>query len=331
MNPHTITLAARILLMLRAIFLSLAVLSSPAALAQTGPIKILVGYPPGATSDTLTRVIAEAMAGRLGQPVVVENKPGAGGQIANQLVRAANPDGTTLMMTPVATMSIFPHSYGARLQYDPFKHFAPVAHLSNFQLGLGVATSVPAGTLAEYVAWVKAQPDTRSLYGSAASGSLPHFFGVLFGKSAGIDLRHVPYRGTAASMQALASGEIIALSTVAADIGTLVDSGRAKLLAVAGEARSPRFPNVPTFREQGFDLVATPWYALFTTAGTPEAVVNRLAKAALDSVADPAVRQRMLAMGVEPTGYPPARLSEIMRADYERWGPPIRDSGFKPD
>ena len=235
------------------------------------------------------------------------------------------------MMTPVATMSIFPHSYGARLQYDPFKHFAPVAHLSNFQLGLGVAMSVPATTLADYVAWVKAQPTTRSLYGSAASGSLPHFFGVLFGKSAGIELQHVPYRGTAASMQALASGEIAALSTVAADIGTLVDSGRAKLLAVAGEARSPRFPHIPTFREQGFDLVATPWYALFSTAGTPEAVVSRLAKAALDAVADPVVRQRMLAMGVEPTGYPPARLAEIMRADYERWGPPIRDSGFKPD
>ena len=317
--------------LLRAALLCFAALVSPLSLAQTGPIKILVGYPPGATSDTLTRVIAEAMASRLGQPVVVENKPGAGGQIANQLVRAASPDGTTLMMTPVATMSIFPHSYGPRLAYDPFKHFAPVAHLSNFQLGLGVATNVPANTLAEYVAWVKAQPDTRSLYGSAASGSLPHFFGVLFGKAAGIELRHVPYRGTAASMQALASGEIAALSTVAADIGTLVDSGRAKLLAVAGDARSPRFPSVPTFREQGYDLIATPWYALFTTAGTPEAVVNRLAKAALDAVADPVVRQRMLAMGVEPTGYPPTRLAEIMRADYERWGPPIRDSGFKPD
>lgn len=279
----------------------------------------------------MTRVVAEAMASRLGQPVVVENKAGAGGVIANQLLRSANPDGTTLVSTPVATMSVFPHSYGSRLPYDPFTHFAPVAHLSHFQLGLGVASNVPAGTLLEYIAWVKAQPQSRNLYGSAAAGSLPHFFGVLFGNAAGIQLNHVPYRGAAAAMQALAGGEIAALSTVVPDISTLVDSGRARLLAVAGDTRSPRFPNVPTFREQGFDLVATPWYALFTVAGTPEAVVNRLARAAIESVTDPVVRQKLLTMGVEPTGYPPARLAEIMKADFERWGPPIRTSGFKPD
>lgn len=301
------------------------------AWAQTGSIKIVVGYPPGATSDALTRVLADALSKRLNQPVVVENKPGAGGMLANQAVKAAAPDGATLLMTPVATMSIFPHSYIGQIKYDPFKDFVPVAHLSNFQLGLGVATKVPAANLKEYVAWVKSDPNKHAFYGSAASGSLPHFFGVMFAKSAAMPLQHVPYRGTAASMQALASGEITALSTVAADIQTLVDGGRARLLAVAGEKRSPQFPNVPTFKEQGFDLVATPWYALFANAGTPAPVVDRLSRAAMEVIRDPTIQQRLIDMGLEPTGFGPERLAQIMKADYDKWGAPIRESGFKPD
>lgn len=298
--------------------------------AQGNVIRIIVGYPAGATSDSLTRVMAEAMSKRLDQPVIVENKAGAGGQLANQAVKAAVPDGLTLLMTPVATMSIFPHSYAGQLKYDPFKDFAPVAHLSDFQIGLGVAANVPAQTLEEYVAWVKSDPQKNGFYGSAAPGSLPHFFGVMFGKSAGLQLTHVPYRGTAAAMAALAGGEIAALSTVAADIRALVQGGRARLLAVAGERRSPTFPDVPTFREKGVDLVATPWYALFAPAGTPRAVLERLSKAAIEAVNDPAVRQRLTEMGLEPTGYGPDRLAAIMKADYERWGEPIRASGFKP-
>ncbi|MBU0589550.1 MAG: ABC transporter substrate-binding protein [Gammaproteobacteria bacterium] len=315
--------------LIHACLLALLGLCSSLSSAQTGPIKMVVGYPPGATSDALARVVADAMSKRLNQPVVVENRAGAGGMIANQVVKAATPDGATLLMTPVATMSIFPHSYEGKLKYDPFKDFVPVTHLSNFQIGLGVGTHVPANTLKEYVAWVKSNPKDNGFYGSAANGSLPHFFGVMFAKSAGISLQHVAYRGTAPSMQALAGGEIAALSTVAADIQALVDANKARLLAVAGEKRSPKFPNVPTFREQGYDLVASPWYALFTTAGTPPAVVQRLAKAAMESIEDPVVQKRLLDMGLEPTGYGPEQLAEIMKADYARWGPPIRESGFK--
>ncbi len=314
---------------------SLAVFALPSAMAQapaqTSPIRIVVGYPPGATSDSLTRLLADSMSKRLNQAVVVENRTGAGGQIGNLTVKAAAADGHTLLMTPVATMSIFPHSFGSQLKYDPFKDFAPVAHLSDFQLALGVGQAVPAKSLQEYVAWVKSDPQKNGLYGSAAPGSLPHFFGVMFGQAAGIPMTHVPYRGTAAAMQAIGTGEIAALSTVAADLQALVQAGRARLLAVAGEKRSPQFPDVPTFREGGYDLVATPWYGLFAPAGTPTDVIARLAKAAIDSVQDPALRQRLVEMGVEPTGYGPQRLAEIMKADYERWGPPIRQSGFKPD
>ncbi len=308
----------------------LALITTGWASAQSGPVKIIVGYPPGATSDLLTRVVAEAMSKRLGQMVVVENRAGAGGQLGNLAVKAATADGTTLLMTPVATMSIFPHSYAGQLKYDPFKDFAPVAHLSNFQIGFGVANKVPANNLKEYIDWVKSNPGQNAFFGSAAPGSLPHFLGVLFAQSAGIKLEHVSYRGTAPAMQALAAGEIPALSTVAADIQSLVDAKKARLIAVAGEKRSATFPDVPTFREQGVDLVALPWYALFAPAGTPPEVIQRLAKAAIESVQDPATHKKLIEMELEPTGYGPDRLGQIMKADFDKWAAPIRGSGFKP-
>lgn len=309
---------------------ALALGCSAPAWAQPATIRLVVGYPAGATSDLLTRVMAEELSKRLNRPVIVENKAGAGGRIANELVKAAPADGTTLLMTPVATMAIFPHSYAGQLRYDPFKDFAPVAHLSNFQLGLGVGAAVPARTIKEYVDWVKADPAKNGFYGSAAPGSIPHFFGVMFGQAAGIPLTHVPYKGTAAAMQALAAGDIAALSTVAADIRTLVRGDRARLLAVAGDARDPAFPDVPTFKELGYDLVAKPWYAMFAPAGTPAPVLAELSKALTDAVADPAVNARLVEMGLEPTGYGGARLGEILKADFDRWGPVIRASGFKP-
>jgi tripartite-type tricarboxylate transporter receptor subunit TctC len=303
-------------------------LAAPAA-AQEGVVRIVLGYPAGATSDILSRLLAEHMRGTLGRPLIVENKPGAGGQIANEVVKAAPHDGSTLLMTPVATMAIFPHSFAGRLRYDPFRDFAPVAHLSNFQLGFGIGAGVPAKTLAEYVALVKKDPK-YGFYASAAPGSIPHFFGVMFARAAGIELTHVPYKGTAPALQALAGGEVSALSTVAADIGTLVKSGKARLLAVSGEKRAAAFPDVPTFRESGYDLVALPWYALFAPAGTPQPVIDKYAQAAIAAMHDPAMRARLEDMGLEPTGLGPAELGRILRADYDKWGPVIRASGFKP-
>ena len=310
--------------------LGLLLLTSGLVCAQNNAIKIIVGYPPGATSDILTRILADGMSKRLNQPVVVENRAGAGGQLGNLAVKSAPADGTTLLMTPVATMSIFPHSYAGQLKYDPFKDFAPVAHLTNFQIGFGLSNKVPASNLKEYIDWVKSAPSQNAFFGSAAPGSLPHFLGILFGQSAGIKLEHVSYRGTAPAMQALAAGEIPALSTVAADIQSLVDAKRARLIAVAGEKRSPMFPDVPTFKEQGIELVASPWYALFAPAGTPQDVIQKLSKAASATIQDPVVHKKLLDMELEPTGYGPDRLAQIMKADYEKWGPPIRASGFTP-
>jgi len=305
-------------------------LASFAALAsaQDGSVRMVLGFPAGATSDILSRLVAENMRQTLGQPVIVENKPGAGGRVANETVKAARADGTTLLMTPVATMSIFPHSFGD-LRYDPFKDFVPVAHLSDFQLSLGVGASVPAKSLKEYVALVKKDPK-MGFYASAAAGSIPHFLGVMFARTAGIEMTHVAYRGTAPALQALAAGEIAAATTLAADIGALVKGGRARLLAVSGATRDPAFPDVPTFREQGYDMEGTGWYGLFAPAGTPQAAIDRLSRAAIAAIKDAGVNQKMLAIGLQPTGYGPAELARIMKADYDKWGPVIRASGFKP-
>ena len=298
------------------------------AAAQEGSVRMVLGFPAGATSDILSRLVAENMRQTLGQPVIVENKPGAGGRVANETVKAARADGTTLLMTPVATMSIFPHSFGD-LRYDPFKDFAPVAHLSDFQLSLGVGANVPAKSLKEYVALVKKDPK-MGFYASAAAGSIPHFLGVMFARTAGIEMTHVPYKGTAPALQALAAGEIAAATTLAADIGALVKGGRARLLAVSGATRDPAFPDVPTFKEQGYDMEGTGWYGLFAPAGTPQAAIDRLSRAAIAAIKDSGVNQKMLAIGLQPTGYGPAELARIMKADYDKWGPVIRASGFKP-
>jgi tripartite-type tricarboxylate transporter receptor subunit TctC len=314
--------------MKRLILLFLALAAFQAS-AQQGAVRMVLGYPAGATSDILSRLVADHMRQALGRPVIVENKPGAGGRIGNEAVKAAAPDGSTLLMTPVATMAIFPHSFAGSLRYDPLRDFAPVAHLSNFHLGLGVAAGVPARSLAEYVALVK-KDSKAGYYASAAAGSLPHFLGVMFARSAGIELTHVPYKGTAHAMQAIAGGEISAISTVAADIGTLVKAGKARLLATSGARRSAAFPDVPTFKESGYDMEAVPWYALFAPAGTPQAVIDRLSAAAVAAVRDPALKGKLEQMGLEPTGLGPAELGAILKADYEKWGPVIRASGFKP-
>jgi tripartite-type tricarboxylate transporter receptor subunit TctC len=315
--------------MLRSALFILALAISRPLAAQEGTIRIVLGFPAGASADLLTRLLADQLRASLGQAVIVENRTGAGGQIANEAVKGATPDGTMLLMTPVATMSIYPHSY-VSLRYDPFRDFEPLAHLASFQLALGVSAKVPASTLAEYVALVK-KDAKAGFYASAAPGSIPHFFGVMFARAAGIEMTHVPYKGTAQVLQALAAGEIAAASTLAADIGALARSGNARILATTGARRSPSFPDVPTFKESGYDIEGTGWYALFAPARTPAATVARLSRAAIDAMHASTLRQRLESLGVEPTGLPPRELAAIMKRDYERWGPVIKASGFKPD
>lgn len=306
-----------------------AVLAAAPASAQDRAIRIVLGYPPGATSDTLARLVAEKMRQGLGQPVIVENKPGAAGRIAPETVKSAPADGTTLLLTPLANMVTFPHVYKS-LRYDVFRDFVPLAHLANFDLGLAVNANVPAKTLKEYVDLVKKDPKMGD-YASAAAGSLPHFFAVMFARSAGIEMNHVPFKGTAPALHALVGGQISAASVVLSDIAQLHRSGKVRALAASGAKRSQFLPEVPTFREQGYDIEGSAWYALYAPAGTPPDVVARLSKAAVDGIRAPDMQEKLANLFLEPTGLGPAQLGAIHKADYDKWGPVIRASGFTPE
>jgi tripartite-type tricarboxylate transporter receptor subunit TctC len=314
---------------MRTAILIAALLCALPAAAQDRAIRFLLAYPPGASSDVLTRMLADRMRASLGQPTIVENKPGAGGIVGTEAAKNAAPDGGTLLLTPLAPMVAFPHSHGATLRYDPFRDFEPVAHLCNFQIALVINGELPAKTVADYVALVKKDPKYGD-YASAAAGSLPHYAGVMLARAAGIEMTHIPYKGTGPALQALIAGEVKASMFVLADALTVVRSGKARALAVAGAKRSPLAPDTPTFRELGYDIEASAWYALFAPAGTPRALVERYAKAAIDAIRAPDMKERMEQMGLEPTGDGPAELAKILRADYDRWGPVIRASGFKP-
>ena len=314
---------------MRTVALLLALLLALPAGAQDKTLKFVLGYPPGASSDLLTRLLADKMRPALGMHTIVENRTGAAGIVGTESVKNSPPDGATILLSPLAPMVAFPHSHGAAVRYDPFKDFAPVAHICDFQLALVVNAELPAKNVAEYIALVKRDPKAGD-YASAAAGSLPHYLGVMFSKAAGINMTHVPYRGTAPALQALVGGEVKAAMFVLADALTTVRTGKARLLAVAGAKRASMAPDVPTFKELGYDLEASAWYALFAPAGTPKELIDKYAKAAIDVVRSPDMKQRLEQMGLEPTGLPPADLARILRSDYDKWGPVIKASGFKP-
>jgi tripartite-type tricarboxylate transporter receptor subunit TctC len=224
---------------------------------------------------------------------------------------------------------IYLHSYPS-LRYNTFNDFEPIAHLANFAIALAVSTDTPAATLAEYVKVVQGNANFGN-YGSASPGSIPHFFGLMLARHANVTLTHIPYKGTAPMLQALAAGEIKAGIGTLADIGSLARGGKAKLLAISSAQRSTHFPNVPTFKEAGFDIQGSGWYAVYAPAKTPRAEIDRLAKALIDAVKMPDITEKWANMGLEPTGLGPEDTARITKADYERWGPVIKASGFKPD
>jgi tripartite-type tricarboxylate transporter receptor subunit TctC len=299
------------------------------AAAQDKAVKFLVGFPAGAGLDTMTRLVADKMRARLGQPVAVENRPGADGRIALDLLKSSPPDGLTLVMTPLAPMVTAPHVYG-NLRYDAFADFAPVAHAADFLFGFAIAAAVPAKSLAEYVTLVRSGPQYGN-YASAATGSLPHFFSLLFASTAGLQMNHIGYRGSAPAITDLIGGQIAAFLGTASDVAAQHKAGRLKVVATSGEKRARVLPEVPTFLELGYNIVGGGWYAAYAPAKTPKETVERLANAITAAINSPDVREKLEALGMEPTGYGPAELARIHRADYDKWGPVIKASGYKPE
>ena len=306
------------------------------ATAQEGSIKILVGFPAGASLDSMTRLVAEKMRTSLNQPVVVENRPGAGGQIAMTAVKNAAPDGLTIVMTPLVTVVTAPHIF-PKLPYDAFADFAPVAHAADFLFAFGMGPATPANSLQEYVALVK-QDAKYGNYASAATGSLPHFFSLLFAEKAGLKMNHIGYKGTAPALTDLLGGQIASFMGTVSDVNAQHKAGKVRAVATSGAKRSRHMPDVPTFKELGFNIEGAGWYAAYAPAGTPAPVIERLSKAIVDrlnaevvkAVNAPDVREKLDNFGMEPTGYGPAELARIHKRDYDQWGPVIKASGFKP-
>ena len=310
---------------------ALPLLHAPQALAQSDkPIKLIVGFPPGGSIDTVARTIAEKMRVDLNQPVVIENKTGAGGRLAAELLKNAPADGTTLMITPVVVPVLAPLVF-SKLPYNPVTDFTPVGHVVNFNFGLAVKGDSPIKSVSEFVAWLKANPQKAS-FGSPAAGSLPHFFGLLLAREAKVDMVHISYNGGAPLQTAVLGDQVPAGIDVVFEFLQNHRAGKARIIATSGRARAKVLPDVPTFAEQGFpNIVGQGWFGLYAPPKTASAEVERVNKALNKALASPDVIEKFLSLGLETGGGSAADLVRIMEADTNRWGPIVKASGFKAD
>jgi tripartite-type tricarboxylate transporter receptor subunit TctC len=297
--------------------------------AQEQPVRIIYPFAAGGSGDGLARLVGDKMRAALNRNVIVENRTGAAGRPGVMAVKNAAPDGSTLLITPIAPMAVYQHVY-KNLEYDPIKDFAAVSQIATFDFALAVGPKVPAQSLNDLVAWVKADP-ARASFGSPGAGTLPHFFGLLFGRAAGIELRHAPYKGSAAILVDLAAGHVPMAITTLSDLVEIHKAGRVRILATSGAARSAFVPDVPTFREAGFDIEGTSWYGAFAPARTPRETVDRLSTVIAAAVRMPDVRERFLGWGLQPTGTSAAEFAAIQKADSERWAAGVKASGFTAD
>lgn len=300
-----------------------------AAQTRTAPLRIIYPFPGGGSGDALTRLIAERLGVALERPVIVEPRAGAAGRLGVQAVKTAEPDGNTLLATPIAPMAVYQSVYPA-LDYDPVKDFAPVSQVATFEFGICIDPKIPAGDLPELVAWLKANPD-KANFGTPGAGTLPHFFGLMFAKAAGVPLQHIAYKGGVVALTDLMGSRIPIVFLSTNELTELHKSGRIRVLATSGAQRSTFLPDVPTFREGGYDIEGGGWWGFFAPAGTPAATVSRLSGAIATIVQDEDVKARIAQIGLKPTGTSPEEFARIQREDVERWAAPIKASGFKPE
>ena len=305
---------------------------APLAGAQTAtapgaPIKVLIGVPAGGTQDVLTRAIAQEVRDSLG-PVIIDNRSGAAGRIAVEAVKAAPPDGHTLLLGTAGLMTMFPTAYRYQ-SYDPFNDFQPIVNAARFELALVVHKDVPANTVAEFVTWAKAQPGGVS-FGSYGAGTPSHFLGEMLNRSAGLAMVHVPYRGSTPARQDVMGGTIPAYFDTVGGALQMLPSGRIKVLATSGEKRSPLMPNLPTFVEAGQkDVIATAWFAYYAPLKTPKPVVDRLRAEFTRAVNSREVRQQLLQNGMYPVGDNADALLKTMREDTARWAGIMKAVNFQ--
>lgn len=291
------------------------------------PVRIMFPLAAGSASDTLARLMAERLAAVIGKPVIVENRTGAAGRLAVQAVKSAAPDGMTLFLGPMALMSVYPHFY-TQLGYDPVADFEPVTQFATIEFAVGVANRVPAKTLREYVAWVKANAGEGS-FSTPGTGTLAYLLGLKLAADNGIVLRHAAYRGSAPAIQDMVAGQ---LPMVLASTPEFIAQHKAGMIRVlATSTPQPFIPGLPLFEDEGFDSRATGSFPVWAPARTPAAILDQYNKILVEAVHLPELEAKLLAIGYQPTGTTRARLAELQKADSDLWGPIVKASGFSPE
>jgi tripartite-type tricarboxylate transporter receptor subunit TctC len=317
--------------------LSLATVSLAPGLARADaaypsrPIRVLIGTPPGDTADGWTRALTEGMARSLGQPLVIDNKPGAHGMIVGSLAKAAAPDGYTLLVSTGGPMAINPSVYRGKLPYDPLKDFVPIAPVVKGALFLYCNNDVPVRNVKEMVAWVKARPGQVS-YGSGGTGTTQHLAMEMLKRATGMQMTHVPYRGSPMVLQDVIGGQIPFAFDAGGSLLPQARSGRVRVIAVTSTARDPGMPDVPTVIEQGIPgFEARVWMGLFAPAGTPADVVAKVHDALNKAVAAPEFTTRLASAASVPWLGTGEDLRTFLADDIQRWAVIVQQAGVKPD
>ena len=313
-----------------ALALGACLLGAPAQAQGSGsPVRIIVGFPPGGGTDAIARSLADKLKDQLGQPVLVENKAGAGGQIAAQALKAAAPDGSTFFISHDHTISILP-LVTKHPGFDPAKDFVPVAGFATFVNALAVSGGTPARSMSEYITWVRTQGGKGNV-GVPAPASVPEFLVKLIGQKYGLDLAAAPYRGSAPMI-----GDMLG-NQIGAGVGSIPDfienhkAGKIRVVAVMGKARQAAVPEAPTFAELGLaGFEDVPYYGFFAPAGTPQAAIDRFSGALQKVVALPDVRERLTSMGLTVGFMPQQQLAARERAYTQTWTKLIKALGFQP-
>jgi tripartite-type tricarboxylate transporter receptor subunit TctC len=314
--------------------LGLGLLAAPALRAQGAwpdrPLRFVIGGASGGDSDLLLRMMEQRLRERLGQPLVIDPRPGAGGMLGAEVAARSAPDGNTYYINQIASHGIGPTLY-RRLSFDPLRDLPGVARIAGMTNVLIVKGDGPIGSVQELVAFCRANP-SRANFSSAGAGTSSHLAGLLFGMRMGIEVQHVPYRGTAPSMAAVLNGETLFAIGAAPASRQQVLAGLLKALGVSTARRSPAMPEVPTLQEQGvpdFDIAS--WYGIAAPSGMPAAIRERMGAEVVAAVGDPAVAQRIRAFGAEPWPLGPTEYDAFMRREVETWAPVVRASGAQVD
>lgn len=303
-------------------------IATPALAQSDATLRLIVPYAPGGASDRAARLIAEKLGPQLGQTVVVDNKPGAGGRLAAQQLRGAPASTQALMLGNPAIMVVAPLVFKDN-NYDPDADFKPVSTVSDYEFGVAVGAAVPVKALSHLLAWLRANPAQANV-GVPATGSLPHFFALMLGEKAQVKTQVVGYRGSGPLLTDLIGGQVpVAVDTVDALLPQL-EGGRIRILATSGAKRSPFASGIPTFREAGLDIVASGWNAFFAPAAMPDAQISRFANAIQAVMKSPDMQKRFLGAKLTPVVQSPAQTVAMLKGFRAQWAPVVQRSGYQP-